>query len=199
MTLVADVNVSRETKEKMDAFADLVLKWTPKINLISTASVKELWPRHIQDSAQIFDLAPPEGSWLDIGSGGGFPAIVAAILSNGAHTFILIESDQRKCAFLRTASRELDLNLTVLSERIETVSPVSADILTARALADLTLLLSFTERHLAPNGCAFFPKGATWEKEVVQSQDRWSYAYEAITSKTNPSAAILKIQDLNRV
>ena len=195
-------NVSRETFDALCAFEGLVQKWSPKINLVSKADLSAVWTRHIQDSAQVFAHAPPTGHWVDIGSGGGFPVIVAAILSQGEgcdHRFTLVESDKRKCAFLRTAGRELGLKLTVHSERVEETTPLNADILTARALANLTALVGFAERHLNPDGVAIFPKGETWEKEHNAAQDVWSYRYEAIRSETNPAAAVLRIQDIARV
>jgi 16S rRNA (guanine527-N7)-methyltransferase len=202
MSIRHGLNVSRETFVQLEHFVDLVKKWTPKINLISKASVPVLWQRHIADSMQVFDLAPPNGLWVDLGSGGGFPAIVAAIMSKGGgnyHQFILIESDQRKCAFLRTAVRELELNAMVRAERAEFVEPLSADILTARALTDLTGLLSFADRHLAAGGTALFSKGENWLKEHEAAQAVWSYSCENITSTTNAAAAVLRIQDIVRV
>jgi 16S rRNA (guanine527-N7)-methyltransferase len=197
-----DLNVSRETLDKLQAFADLVQKWTSKINLISKPSVPEVWDRHILDSAQLYDLAPSSGHWIDIGSGGGFPGIVVCILAQGQgadQTFTLVESDQRKSTFLRTAIRELSLDARVLTQRIEEIAPMQADILSARALADLDALLGFAEMHLKPGGTALLPKGAQWEKEHRDAQIQWSYDCDPIKSKTNPDAAILKIKDIARV
>ncbi|WP_370399638.1 16S rRNA (guanine(527)-N(7))-methyltransferase RsmG [Sulfitobacter sp. JB4-11] len=201
MTL-PDLDVSRETLARLQVFADLVEKWTQKINLVSKASVSDLWSRHILDSAQIFDLAPPCRSWVDLGSGGGFPAIVIAIIATEKRpdiTVTLVESDQRKCAFLRSALREMSLSGTVISERIEDLAPLQAEVLSARALADLTTLLSFAEHHLAAKGTCIFPKGENWRKEHDAAQQQWSYSCEAITSNTNPAAAVLKIEDIKRV
>ena len=202
MMTADELNVSRETLEKLQAFSDLVLKWTPKINLISKQSAQDIWARHIVDSAQLFELAPSFQKWVDLGSGGGFPGIVISILGqegDAEREFILVESDQRKGAFLRTAIRELDLNARVITKRIEDVPPLGADILSARALADLRTLLSFAERHLKPDGIALFPKGAQWQAEDKDARAEWSYHCDAITSKTNPDAAILKIKDIKRV
>lgn len=202
MTALEALNVSRETIDQLRAFEALVEKWSPKINLVSKSELTKLWDRHIIDSVQLFQYAPQTGHWLDIGSGGGFPGVVVAVLSQGLgqdHQFTLIESDQRKCAFLRTAGRTLGLGLTVQSERIEDVPPKNADILTARALANLDTLLGFAERHLADTGIALFPKGETWKKEHESAQDGWSYRCEVIKSETNAAAAVLKIQDIARV
>ena len=202
MTAIAGLNVSRETLEALEVFVDLVKKWTPRINLISKSSVGEIWERHICDSAQIYDLAETKGHWVDLGSGGGFPGMVVAILSkgNGAkHSFTFVESDQRKCAFLRTAARELELDVNIIADRVEEISSLDADILTARALADLSVLLSFADRHLLNTGTALFPKGETWRKEHDAAQAHWSYRCDAVKSTTNPDAAVLKIQEIARV
>ena len=201
MTIKNHLNVSRETLAKLEAFAELVRKWSPKINLISKNSLDDLWQRHILDSVQVFELAEGEGHWVDLGSGGGFPGIVVAILNQEAQTFqvTMVESDQRKCAFLRTAIRELSLTALVKTERIEQLDGLEADILSARALADLTQLLDFTELHLNPDGIVLFPKGQNWQSEDSDAKKVWTYALEAIESKTNPAAAILKIKDIARV
>jgi 16S rRNA (guanine527-N7)-methyltransferase len=169
--------------------------------LVSKNSLDDLWQRHILDSVQVFELAEGEGHWVDLGSGGGFPGIVVAILNQEAQAFqvTMVESDQRKCAFLRTAIRELGLTALVKTERIEQLDGLKADILSARALADLTQLLDFTELHLNPDGIVLFPKGQNWRSEDSDAEKVWTYALEAIESKTNPAAAILKIKDIARV
>ncbi len=194
-------DVSRETMDKLEAFSALVEKWTQKINLISAQSRGDLWQRHILDSAQVYGLAP-KGSWLDIGSGGGFPGIVAAIIARGLddpRQFTLVDSDQRKCVFLRTAARELDLDVSVISERIEAMPSACARVLSARALADLGSLLSHAERHLSPDGTALFMKGKAWREEHSQAQVEWSYDLDAIISESNPEAVILRIKGIRRV
>lgn len=194
-------NVSRETLEKLKCFAELVRKWNAKINLVSKASLDQIWERHILDSVQVFQLATGGGHWVDLGSGGGFPGIVIGILNQEKQKFrvTLVESDQRKCAFLRTAVRELALSTDVLNERIEKLDSQQADVLSARALSDLNQLLDFSSMHLKPYGTALFPKGQNWRKEDQAAREQWSYQCEAVISKTNPAAAILKIKDISRV
>jgi 16S rRNA (guanine527-N7)-methyltransferase len=195
-------DVSRETMADLEAFEVLVQKWTKKINLVSARDASQIWERHIVDSMQVYDLAPMSGNWIDIGSGGGFPGIVAAIMSKHSapdRVFTLVDSDQRKCAFLRTAARELRLNVKVYAERVEKMEPLAAEVLTARALDDLDGLLQHAERHLSASGTALFPKGANWKKEDDAARKRWSYTLEAIGSKTNSEATILKIKELTRV
>ena len=195
-------DVSRETFERLEAYVALIEKWNPKINLVSKSSLPEIWDRHIWDSAQIFDIAVEGSVWADFGSGGGLPGIVLAIFSKELRPdmqFYLVESDQRKCAFLRNVVREIGLNVKVHAERIEVLDPIGASVISARALTDLNGLLEFVERHSAKNGVAILPKGETWEKEILQAQENWSFEYEEITSKTNNDAAILKIKDFARV
>lgn len=195
-------NVSRETLEQLGAFQRLVEKWTSKINLVSKPSIPEIWERHILDSAQLHQMGSSSGHWVDLGSGGGFPAIVIAILSKTtaeARRFTLVESDQRKSAFLRTAIRELDLSATVKTARIEEIQPLKADVLSARALADLNALLGFAHLHMKPSGNALFLKGARWQEEVKSSQEMWRFQCTSTTSKTNSAAAILTIKDISRV
>ncbi|MFG6559090.1 16S rRNA (guanine(527)-N(7))-methyltransferase RsmG [Sulfitobacter sp. 1A15299] len=201
MSELSKLDVSRETFEKLEAFAELVRKWNPRINLVSKSSLGDLWTRHIVDSVQVFKLAEGSGVWVDLGSGGGFPGIVVSILNQEERHFhvTLVESDQRKCAFLRTAIRELKLEASVKNERIEGIKSLNADVLSARALADLTKLLGFAELHLKPEGTALFPKGQSWQREEEEARRNWTYGLESVPSQTNPEAAILKIKDIARV
>jgi 16S rRNA (guanine527-N7)-methyltransferase len=200
---LAERNVSRETEDRLLAFADLLGKWTRKINLISKSSTSDIWERHILDSVQIYDLAPNTFSlWLDIGSGGGLPGVVVAALAAQFAPdarIAMIESDQRKAAFLRTALRELGLSGDVLADRIDAVPPMGADVLSARALAPLDQLLAFAENHLKPGGTAIFPKGKTAEQEIADASTNWLFQIEKHASMTDAEARILVIKDIKRV
>lgn len=200
--MTEEADVSRETLERLEHFMALLVKWNPKINLVSKASLENLWERHIRDSVQVAQIAVgARGHLVDLGSGGGFPGVVLAIMRDeiGLEKVTLIESDQRKCAFLRTALRETDASAEVLSQRIELSPPQSADIVSARALADLAALLGHAERHLAPGGLCLFPKGRSWEKEVAGAKKQWQFEHEAIPSKTEAGAVILRIGEIKRV
>jgi 16S rRNA (guanine527-N7)-methyltransferase len=199
---VRQENVSRETTERLREFEKLVQKWTKVINLVSGGNVAQIWERHIVDSMQVYQNAPKSGTWLDLGSGGGFPGIVAAIMAKEEtplRAFTLVDSDTRKCVFLRTVGRELDLNIHVHSVRITDLVYQNADVLTARALGDLTSLLQHAGDHLTPNGVALFPKGQNWRAEHEAAQEKWSYKLDVVKSETDPNAAILKIKELIRV
>ena len=196
------LNVSRETLNRLKLFADLLVKWNRRINLVSRNSQTDLWERHIADSIHVFRAAPAARYWVDLGSGGGFPGMIVAILAAEVSLdtkVTMIESDQRKAAFLRAAARETGVACNVISDRIELVAPQQADVLSARALADLSDLLEHADRHLIPGGVALFPKGVTWQKEVDAAQRRWCFEVEAIKSLTKPGAAILKITGVSRV
>ncbi|WP_416883885.1 16S rRNA (guanine(527)-N(7))-methyltransferase RsmG [Marivita sp.] len=195
------MNVSRETQERLAIYAELLVKWSPKINLVSRASLQDAGKRHFDDSLQVASLCP-EGAetWVDLGSGGGFPgAVVAIALQEMGVSVTLMESDQRKATFLRTVSRETKTPFTVIAKRIEDVDPMGSDVISARALAPLDDLLGFSERHLAPNGTAFFMKGGTWRNEVAEAQKKWRFTCEAHRSVIHPEAAVLEIGGLSRV
>lgn len=198
-----DLNVSRETFERLDVFADLLEKWTVKINLISKSSVSEIWTRHISDSLQVYRKGPERfAHWLDLGSGGGLPGLVIAIMAaeNPAQKMVsLVESDGRKAAFLRTALREAAVPGRVFCERIEGLPPQGADVLSARALADLGTLLSFAHRHLTVGGIALLSKGVSWKKEVDAARNEWSFDLEVLKSETEEGSVILRIGDIARV
>lgn len=200
MTVTLDV--SRETKIRLEIYAELLRKWNTKINLVSKNTIEDLWTRHFLDSAQIFALAPhPVQHWVDLGSGGGFPGLVIAIMGAdqaSPQNTTLVESDSRKCAFLRTVIRETGANANVLNERIESIPTLSADFLSARALGKLELLLSYADRHLAKSGIALFPKGANWEKELAEAQSKWNFDYRLAKSKTECGPVILKITGVTR-
>ncbi|UZD90710.1 16S rRNA (guanine(527)-N(7))-methyltransferase RsmG [Cognatishimia activa] len=197
------LDVSRETLDRLALLAELLEKWNSKINLVSPSTIKDLWNRHILDSVQLFNLAQPSGGkWLDIGSGGGFPGLVLAIMNAelpAPWDITMMESDVRKCTFLRTVLRETSVKADVVTARIEKADPHSADVLSARALADLDALLSFSERHLEANGTAIFPKGVNWKKEVQAAEKSWSFSSEVIKSETQEGAVILKVRDIKRV
>ena len=196
-------NVSRETMDKFDAYEVLIRKWNRSINLVSRTTLDQVWSRHFHDSAAAFDLAKiNQGNWLDLGTGGGFPGAVIAIMAHGAGSPIqvtCIESDIRKCEFLRSLARSLNIKLNVISRRIEDAPPQAENILSARALTSLSNLLGFAERHLAPDGHAIFLKGATWQSELDEALEFWRFSYEKQASQTHPDSVVLRIGEIERV
>lgn len=200
---IADMNVSRETIADLEGFAALTTKWNAKINLVARGTINDLWNRHIVDSAQLYRFAPESyEKWVDIGSGGGFPGIVMAIIGKAKcpnAEFCMIESDQRKAAFLRTVARELQLPVNVIAKRIEDASPQKADVVSARALASLSGLIPHAVRHLSPHGTALFHKGRQAASEIADAQKNWSFDLEEYPSITDPEARILAIQRITPI
>ncbi|NNU79090.1 16S rRNA (guanine(527)-N(7))-methyltransferase RsmG [Halovulum dunhuangense] len=201
--ILAEMDVSRETTERLKAYVDLLLKWTKRINLIGKGTTAEIWDRHILDSTQLWPLRPPHARiWLDMGSGGGLPGVVIAILAAEQARDLdltLMESDLRKSVFLQTVARELGLAYRVVTERIENAAPVKADVVSARALAPLGTLLAWTERHRAQNGTALLLKGRRYQDELTEARALWHVEPEVIQSRSDPSGVILRIGDFRRV
>jgi 16S rRNA (guanine527-N7)-methyltransferase len=199
---LAGLRVSRETKARLRHFEALLRKWNPAINLVAKATLDQFWNRHILDSTQIYTLDDTGSrAWADLGSGGGFPGLVVAILAKGEGRDLavtLVESDRRKAAFLMTVARELDLTVRVLDQRIEALPPLGAGIISARALAPLADLLGHAVRHLAADGLALFPKGATHAAELRQALGSWRFSYRTTASVTDQNAVIYSIRGITR-
>lgn len=185
--------VSRET-ELLEIYAALLRKWNPAINLIAPNTVAEIETRHIADAKQLVEIsASTAASWVDLGSGGGLPGLVVAI-SKPDCSVTLVESDQRKAAFLRNAVREMALkNVTILNARIEAVDRLDAANVSARALAPLPQLMAYVDRHLASDGIAWLMKGRNWQAEVAEARKTWQFDLKAYPSTTERDAAILEI------
>ena len=196
--------VSRETRERLSVFADLFQKWAKSINLVAPSTMAELWRRHIADSVQIQPLCPDAENWIDLGSGGGFPGIISAILlaERGSGWVHLIESNQKKCAFLRAALRETGGRGSVHPVRIEDapVQIVHCDALSARALAELDLLFAYAEPWALRNANlkAFFHKGRDYAAEIDKARGRWDFDLVQHQSKIETDSVVLEISGLRR-
>jgi len=190
-------DVSRETQERLTLYHAALVKWQKAINLVAPATLAHAWHRHFLDSSQVFDAARvASGRWVDIGSGGGFPGLVCALIAAEKApdlSFSFVESDIRKCSFLREVARQCDVPIHVFSRRIEDVPPQDAAVLSARALAPLDQLLGFADRHLAMDGVCVFQKGASHLEELESARADWQMEVEIIPSVTAADAAILRI------
>ncbi len=199
-------NVSRETLADYQAWHDLLLKWNARINLVAKNEMAQFWHRHALDSWQICRYLPEADAHIvDFGSGGGFPAISAAIHckhsgtnGSGAGRVTLIESVGKKASFLKTAIRELSLPAEVRGERIENLDPLRADIITARAFAPLPRLLEYAEPHQKPGTDYILLKGASVDEELKAASRTWTFTSEAVTSLTDEAASILLLKDVRR-
>lgn len=198
--VVADV--SRETFADLAAFESLFRKWAPSINLAAPSTIASLWTRHIVDCAQLVALKPNARRWLDLGSGGGFPGLVIAILQKGRDgaRVDLVESAGKKAAFLRLAAGTLGIPAKVHQCRIEAAASQIAtpEIVTARALAALPKLFELSEPWLADGATGLFQKGRDYRREVEASRYAWTFDLVEHPSVTEPDAAILEIAGLKR-
>jgi len=195
--------VSRETAERLDRFAELLLKWQRAVQLVSPSTLAHLWTRHIADSLQLLDLAPGAKVWADLGSGGGFPGLViAAMLKDEAGAQVhLIESDQRKSAFLREAARALELPAMIHVKRIEAVAPGALpglEAVTARALAPLPDLIGMAAPLIQNGAKGLFMKGANVDNELTQATKSWNIRATMIPSKTDAAGRIVVVEQAVR-
>ncbi len=191
-------SVSRETRERLETFAAMLLRWNRTINLIARRDEPDLWPRHITDSLQLVPLIPRGARrGIDLGTGGGFPGLVLAIVTDIA--FHLIEADSRKAAFLREAARATDAQVQVHAVRAEVAALEPAALITSRALASLPCLLALSAPILDPAGICLFLKGASVEAELTAAAARWNMHLERFPSQTAPGACILRISEIARV
>ncbi|MEZ5830745.1 MAG: 16S rRNA (guanine(527)-N(7))-methyltransferase RsmG [Dongiaceae bacterium] len=194
-----DINVSRGTLDRLETYAALLTKWQAKINLVGLATLPDLWRRHFLDSAQLIPLLPAAGGTLaDLGSGAGFPGLVLAVMTGWrVH---LIDSDQRKCAFLRQVALDCGVRtqVTIHAQRIEQVAGIAADVVTARACAPLDELLGLAAPILGEKGTALLLKGAQAEEELTQAQRHWTMRVETRGSISDPGGNILVIGHLQR-
>lgn len=190
-------SVSRETLDQLEAYERLLLKWSNAINLVSAGDHEQIWARHFADSAQLLPHFPTTiERWVDLGSGGGFPALVCAIMGQEHRQDVvptLIESDQRKAAFLRVAARELGVAVDVQNLRCEDYEGPKADFMTARAFARLPKLLDLAEPLLKPDAVVLLLKGKTVEEELTESRMGWHMDATLKPSLTDEGASIVRI------
>jgi 16S rRNA (guanine527-N7)-methyltransferase len=228
------INVSRETLQRLETYAALLVKWQAKINLVGPATLPDLWRRHFLDSAQLVPFLQPSplpqtggglgrgkpvpserdssltsptptrpqdgggGVLVDLGSGAGFPGLVLAIMTDW-HVH-LIDSDQRKCAFLRQVALDCGVldRVTIHAKRIEQVTGMAADVVTARACAPLVDLLGLAAPFVGEGGQCLFLKGAQVEEELTAAERRWTMRLGRRASLSDPAGSLLVITGLKR-
>lgn len=203
INLLPGLNVSRETFLRLKEYEKLLFKWNAKINLVSRSTLDNFWNRHVLDSAQFLSsVGEKAGKWVDLGSGGGLPGLVVAILSDEiepVNKLFLVEADVRKAVFLKTVCRELGLKVEVYNNRIEELPPISANIVSARALAPLKTLCLYAKNHLEKDGVAVFAKGENWKAELVEAQKKWIFSYEAVKSTLHEGSVVLVLRGIKSV
>jgi 16S rRNA (guanine527-N7)-methyltransferase len=193
----AACNVSRETLARLKAYVGLLTDWNARHNLVSKASLDEVWQRHIWDSAQLAPMVPTEAKTLaDLGSGAGFPGLVLAALLQGRVKVTLFEATGKKAEFLRAAAVRMGVPIEIRNERIELAAKVPFDVVTARACAPLTKLLEYTQHFAGPDTVCLFLKGQNIGVELTEARKKWRMKVRQHPSLTHPFGAILEIREL---
>ena len=200
---LAPFHVSRETSDRLTRFVALVCERQQRMNLVASSTIPQIWTRHVADSLQLLAIAPEARRWADLGSGAGFPGIVIACAladTPGAH-LDLVESIGKKAAFLGEAVAATGAPATVHHARIEAVAPELAghvDIVTARALAPLSSLLTMINPFMEKGAKALLHKGQDVDAELTEAAKYWNIDYDAVPSQTDPRGRILVVRRLKR-
>ena len=193
---LAPESVSRETWTRLDRLVTLVVERQQHMNIIAPSTIPQIWTRHVADSLQLLPLAPGALRWVDLGSGAGFPglAIACALTGTPGAEVHLVESTQKKAAFLSEATRELGLPVVVHPIRIEDFAAknqIRFDVVTARALAPLPKLLGYAIPLLKTGTVGLFPKGQDVEAELTEASKYWNIQAELVPSTTDPRGRIV--------
>ena len=196
------LKVPRETIHRLARYADLLARWQRSTNLVAVSTLPTLWSRHFADSAQIRDLAPEARLWLDLGSGAGFPGLVIAILQAGVPGFRmhLVESNQKKCAFLAEVARATNAPVDIHAMRIEELAlndhMLVPDVVSARALAPLPRLLELAAPFFGVKTRGLFLKGREAEAEIELAREAWAFNARLHPSLTAPDSHIVEVTAL---
>lgn len=195
------IDVSRETFERLEMVLACLNDWRTRMNLIGPSEWDHIWRRHIADSLRLWPLLEADARIVDLGSGGGFPGLpLACILtSQGSGHITMVETIGKKAAFLRAAVEAAGLNATVRQGRAENVGDIAAEYVTARALAPLPKLLDYASHWLESGATGLFHKGERWKEELTAASTKWTFTSEAIPGGDDGGAGvILKITEVSR-
>ena len=189
-----------DTQRRLQIYVALLERWQRSHNLVAPSTLPDIWTRHVADSMQLADHVPDFRSWVDLGSGGGFPGLVIAILfaEDSSRMVTLVESNAKKAAFLRLAARESGIGARVVNQRIETYArgaPGRADVVSARALAPLRVLLGYARPLLAAKGRLVLLKGRDFQQEVEEAADAWSFDLVMSPSRVDSSGCVAIIRE----
>lgn len=180
---------------RLTAYLDLLCQWQRRINLVGASTLADPWRRHILDAAQLNAFMPPgDTETYDLGSGAGIPGLVLAIL--GQRRVTLVDSDERKCAFLREAARLTETDVVIRCQRIETLPPACADVITARALKPLPELLALATPLLRPGGRCVLLKGAAVDAELTAAGRAWTMRVDRRPSVSDAAATVLTLREI---
>ena len=192
--------VSRETINDLSEYEALLSKWNKKINLVSKNTLMDVWKRHFLDSGQIIKHVDASGKrWVDVGSGAGFPGLVVALLLRDRKIdcdLILVEKNLKKGFFLNEVIRKLNLSVEVVNDNIDTLEPLNADILTARAFSELIKLIEIAFRHRKKEGTCLFLKGGNHKIELDKTLNYWFFDYDIVDSLSSSSGKIIRVKKI---
>lgn len=192
------MEINIEAREKLEEFAQIILKWNKKINLISKNTEDEIWARHILDSFQLVKFISSNDIIYDLGSGAGLPAIVISIATKAK--LYLIESDTRKSVFLNYVVNTLGLDAKIINERIENIDfnqYQKASKIISRAMANISLLMEFYIK-ISPKDSMILLKGKTFQKELDEAQKNWHFDYKTFPSKTSQESVVIEITNVRK-
>ncbi len=198
-------NVSRETMERLNTYGEILKKWQRRINLVGPSTIDSLWMRHFADSLELVEHAPKEAKqWMDIGTGAGFPGLVIAACGEQKGLHIdLVESNAKKCAFLREVARHIKAPVSIHNCRIEAIDSqaiqeMMLDVITARALAPLVLLLKLAEKPFEFGAVGIFPRGQDIEDELTACSKYWKIRAEIVERNYGLPGRILMVHECVR-
>ncbi len=191
-------DVSRETMAALDAFAELLRAEAPRHNLVSATTLPHLWQRHFADSAQLLRFAPAAtASWVDLGSGAGFPGLIVAAMHEGP--VALVEERRLRIDFLRHAAEVLGVKVEILAGRAERVPRRAFDVISARAFAPLPRLLDLGTRFSTGNSVWILPKGRNAQSELEAVRPSWQGDFRLEPSLTDEDARIIVARGVKRL
>jgi 16S rRNA (guanine527-N7)-methyltransferase len=196
--LSSSIGASRETLDRFRVYQALLERWAPRINLVGASTLPNFWSRHILDSAQILPLAPESAlSWVDFGSGAGFPGLVlsALLVDRPNASMRLIEASAKRCAFLREAARAMETQVEIIQAKLEDVTPSPCDVITARAFTSLDRLIAYAVPWLHDQSQALFPKGEEVEAEIAEASTRWQFQSIVYPSISDSRGCVVKISN----
>ena len=194
------ISVSRETFERLETVIACLDTYRQRMNLIGPSEWPHIWRRHVADSLSLLAHISPDSRIVDLGSGGGFPALPLAcyLTSEGTGHVHMVETVGKKAAFLREAVSAAKLNATVWQKRVENMDPIAVDYVTARAFAPLPKLLDYAEPWLRNSAIGLFHKGEHWKEELTNATKAWTFAHEAIPKRDGGAGIILKVSEVSR-
>lgn len=192
----AQTGVTDAQRHKLQTYVELLTKWQKRINIVGPKTIGDVWSRHMLDSWQVIHNLPTDTREIvDLGTGGGFPGMVLAQL--GTWKIHLVDSDARKCSFLREVKRATAASVEIHNERIENLE-IQADVVTSRACAPLTQLLAWSAALLKPGGICVLLKGRNWREELTEAEKEWKLEVSSVPSQTDPDSVILIVGGISR-